>query len=86
MDGNYICIISYFHYSNYPYNRRSTSLFSWQFAREVLFQNANNLYIPSLTADSKPQLCNITDVQYFCSMGSYYFKVIVTHMEELRMK
>lgn len=46
MDGNYICIISYFHYSNYPYNRRSASLFSWQFAREVLYQNANNLPRP----------------------------------------
>lgn len=46
IDGNYICTNSYFHYSNYPYNRCSASLFSWHFAREVLYQNGNNLPHP----------------------------------------
>lgn len=42
-------------------------------------------HIPSLTVDSKPQFCDFTDFQQFCSAGPLHFEVVVTHMEELRM-
>lgn len=42
-NDSYICIISYFCFSNFPDNRLTLFclMFSWQFAREMLYQNAH---------------------------------------------